>query len=138
MQRTSIRVATPMTFQKARSFHLIKCVLDNAGLLDSTDDYSNVSRAKRKKRIPQKDEISEINAALLSKEPKSAGSTSFDKHVKQSPLIIPKCQGEMRIITFTDQPDVIKKILGTCGRRLMSLRRNPPANRLPLIQPATS
>jgi len=31
------------------------------------------------------------------------------------PLTCPKCQGEMRIISFIDQPDVIKKILQHLG-----------------------
>ena len=31
------------------------------------------------------------------------------------PLICPKCQGEMRIISFIDQPGVIKKFLQHIG-----------------------
>ena len=31
--------------------------------------------------------------------------------MKTDPLICPKCQGEMRIISFIDQPDVIKILL---------------------------
>ena len=38
------------------------------------------------------------------------------------PLTCPKCQGEMRIISFIDQPDVIKKILQYLGLWEESLR----------------
>ena len=38
------------------------------------------------------------------------------KVYETDPLICPKCQGEMRIISFIDQPDVIKKILDHLGR----------------------
>jgi hypothetical protein len=31
--------------------------------------------------------------------------------MNQTPPTCPKCPGEMRIISFIDQPDVIKKIL---------------------------
>jgi hypothetical protein len=35
---------------------------------------------------------------------------SVSKPGSSDPLTCPKCQGEMRIISFIDQPDVIKKI----------------------------
>ena len=37
------------------------------------------------------------------------------KVYETDPLICPKCQGEMRIISFIDQPGVIKKILQPIG-----------------------
>ncbi len=37
------------------------------------------------------------------------------KVYETDPLTCPKCQGEMRIISFIDQPDVIKKILQHLG-----------------------
>ncbi len=40
---------------------------------------------------------------------------SHEKAKDLSPLTCPKCQGEMRIISFIDQPDVIKKILDHLG-----------------------
>jgi hypothetical protein len=56
-------------------------------------------------------EISEIDAAPLSKELKKRWSYFIRKVYETDPLACPKCQGEMRIISFIDQPDVIKKIL---------------------------
>jgi hypothetical protein len=50
-----------------------------------------------------------IDVAPLSKELKSAGPTSSKKFMKQIRLPVTKCQGEMRMISFIDQPDVIKK-----------------------------
>jgi hypothetical protein len=44
-------------------------------------------REPKEKKIPQKAEISEINATLLSKELKSAGPTSFEKFMKQIRLL---------------------------------------------------
>ena len=37
------------------------------------------------------------------------------KVYETDPLICPKCQGKMRITSFIDQPDVIKKILQHLG-----------------------
>jgi len=54
-------------------------------------------------------EISEIDAAPLSKELKKRWSYFIRKVYGTDPLACPKCQGEMRIISFIDQPDVIKK-----------------------------
>src|SRR5262245_13990964 len=78
--------------------------------------YSNVSRGKRKKEKPEeKTEISEIDAPLVSKELKKRWSYFIRKVYETDPLTCPKCQGEMRIISFIDQPYVIKKILQHLG-----------------------
>jgi len=60
-------------------------------------------------------EISEIDAPPLSKELKKRWSHFIRKVYETDPLACPKCQGEMRIISFIDQPDVIKKILKHLG-----------------------
>ncbi|PYJ64880.1 MAG: hypothetical protein DME76_19240 [Verrucomicrobia bacterium] len=74
--------------------------------------YSNVSRGKRKKEKPKEEtEISEIDAPALSKELKKRWSYFIRQVYETDPLICAKCQGEMRIISFIDQPEVIKKIL---------------------------
>jgi hypothetical protein len=74
--------------------------------------YSNVSRGKRKKEKPEeKTETSEIDVPPLSKELKKRWSYFIRKVYVTNPLICPKCQGEMRINSFIDQPGVIKKIL---------------------------
>ena len=55
--------------------------------------------------------LSEIDAPALSKELKKRWSNFIRKVYETDPLICAKCQGEMRIISFIDQPEVIKKIL---------------------------
>ena len=84
--------------------------------------YSNVSRGKRKKEKPEektevswKPEVIEIEAPPVSKELKKRWSHFIRKVYEADPLTCPKCQGEMRIISFIDQPDVIKKILQHLG-----------------------
>ena len=43
-------------------------------------------------------------------------TANFSGKARESfPLIVPKCQGEMRIISFIDQGDVIKKVLQHLG-----------------------
>ena len=79
----------------ARSFSLLLC-------------RRSASKAAKPK---DETEISEIDAAPLSKELKKRWSYFIRKVYETDPLACPKCQGEMRIISFIDQPDVIKKIL---------------------------
>jgi len=49
-------------------------------------------------------EISEIDAAPLSKELKKRWAYFIRKVYETDSLACPKCQGEMRIISFIDQP----------------------------------
>ena len=96
--------------------------------------YSNVARGKRKKEKPQENEVNwkpeviEIAPPLVSKELKKRWSHLIRKVYETDPLTCPKCQGEMwfdelttlrkpegRIISFIDQPEVIKKILQHLG-----------------------
>ena len=52
-------------------------------------------------------------------------------HVYETdPLTCPKCQGEIRIISFIDQPEVIKKILQHLG--LWEESHAPPENDPPV------
>ena len=71
----------------------------------------------RRSASKPKDEtkISEIDASPLSKEFKKRWSYFIRKVYKTDPFACPKCPGEMRIISFIDQPDVIKKILQPLG-----------------------
>ena len=46
------------------------------------------------------------------------------------PLTCPKCQGEMRLISFIDQPDVIKKTLQHLG--LWEESQAPPQRHPPI------
>ena len=84
--------------------------------------YSNVSRGKRKKGevaaaddVSWKPEVIEVAPPPVSKELKKRWSHFIRKVYETDPLTCPKCQGEMRIISFIDQPDVIKKILQHLG-----------------------
>ena len=55
----------------------------------------------------------------------------FIRKVYQTdPLGCPKCQGEMRIISFIDAPDVIKKILQHLG--LWEESHAPPESERPI------
>jgi len=54
----------------------------------------------------------------------------LQKDAETDPLTCPKCQGEMRIVSFIDQPEAIKKILQHLGLWEESHApptRNPPA-----------
>jgi hypothetical protein len=87
-------------------------------------------RRSASKAAKPKDEtdISEIDAAPLSKEFKKRWSYFIRKVYETDSLACPKCLGEMwfdelttlrglegRIISFIDQPDVIKKFLQHLG-----------------------
>jgi hypothetical protein len=76
------------------------------------------------------------------KELKKRWSYFIRKVYETDPLICPKCQGEMRIISFIDQPGVIKKILQHIGLWEESHappERDPPIKRdylRSILQPA--
>jgi hypothetical protein len=75
--------------------------------------YSNVSRGKRKKEKVEEEpaEVTEVPPPLVSKELKKRWSYFIKKVYETDPLVCPKCSGEMKIISFIDQWDVIRKIL---------------------------
>jgi hypothetical protein len=93
--------------------------------------YSNVARGKRKKEKPEeKTDIREINAPTISRELKKRWSYFIRKVYETDPLVCPKCHGEMRIISFIDAPDVIKKILQHLG--LWEESHAPPESERPI------
>ncbi|MBI2986857.1 MAG: hypothetical protein HYY45_08820 [Deltaproteobacteria bacterium] len=65
--------------------------------------------------VSWKPEFIEIAPPPVSKELKKRWPHFIRKVYETDPLTCPKCQGEMRIIAFIDQPDVIKKILQHLG-----------------------
>jgi len=67
------------------------------------------------RRTPCRSSVIEIDPPLVSKELKKRWSYFIRKVYETDPLTGPKCQGEMRIISFIEQPDVIKKILDHLG-----------------------
>ncbi|MCZ6562931.1 MAG: transposase [Deltaproteobacteria bacterium] len=85
-------------------------------------NYSNVSRGKRKKEKPKREEalswkpeIIEVAPPTISKELKKRWSHFIQKVYETDPLVCPKCSGEMHIISYIDQGAVIKKILQHLG-----------------------
>ena len=54
-------------------------------------------------------EIIEIDPPAVSKELKKRWSYFIRKVYETDPLTCPQCQGEVVIISFIDQPEVIKK-----------------------------
>ena len=68
-----------------------------------------------KTEISWKPEVIDVVPPPISKDLKRRWSYFIRKVYETDPLTYPKCQGEMRIISFIDQPDVIKKILHHFG-----------------------
>ena len=65
--------------------------------------------------ISWKPEVIAVAPPPISKELKKRWSYFIRKVYETDPLTCPKCQREMRIISFIDQPGVIKKILQHLG-----------------------
>jgi hypothetical protein len=66
--------------------------------------------------LPSASSIARRGCAGRSRCPHARSARYFIRKVYETdPLTCPKCPGEMRIISFIDQPDVIKKILEHLG-----------------------
>jgi len=72
-------------------------------------------RSTPRKEKLEEQEIIALDPPPVSKELKKRWSYFIRKVYETAPLICPKCEGEMRIISFIDQPEVIKKILQHLG-----------------------
>jgi len=77
--------------------------------------YSNVSRGKRKKQ-----DLDDIIPSILEFEGSSKAfrknwARLIQKIYKTDPLGCPKCSGKMKILSFIEDPEVIKKILNHLG-----------------------
>ena len=102
--------------------------------------YSNASRGKRKKEehkgdVSWKPEVIEVAPPPIFKEFKKRWSYFIRKVYETNPLTCPKCQGEMRHISFIDQPEIIRKILQHLGLWEESHappRRDPPLKKIVL------
>jgi len=89
--------------------------------------YSNVARGKRKKK-DQDDLIPSIlEPEGSSKEHRKNWARLIQKIYETDPLCCPKCSGQMRILSFIEDPDVIKKILKHLG--LWDIKARPPPKR---------
>ncbi len=93
--------------------------------------YSNVSRGKRKKQ--NQDELipSILQPHGSSKQYRRNWSRLIQKIYEVNPLICPKCQGLMKILSFIESPEVIKKILKHLGLWEMKARPPPKSNTPP-------
>jgi len=74
--------------------------------------YSNASRGRRKKPehkedVIRKPEFVEVAPPPMSKELKRRWSHFIQKVYETDPLVCPKCSGQMRIISFIGQRDII-------------------------------
>ena len=79
--------------------------------------YSNVSRGKRKKQ-----DLDDIIPSILEPEGSSKAfrknwARLIQKIHETDPLCCPKCSGKMKILSFIEDPEVIKKILKSRPRR---------------------
>ncbi len=86
--------------------------------------YSNVSRGKRKKQ-----DLDDIIPSMLEPEGSSKAlrknwARFIQKIYETDPLCCPKCSGKMKILSFIEDPEVIKKILKHLG--LWDIKARPP------------
>lgn len=77
--------------------------------------YGNVSRGKRKKQ-----DLDDIIPSILEPEGSSKAfrknwARLIQKIYETDPLCCPKCSGKMKILSFIEDPEVIKKILKHLG-----------------------
>src|SRR3990172_2060755 len=91
-------------------------------------------KPEEKTEITWKPEVIEIDVPPVSKELKKRWSYFIRKVYETDPLTCPKCEGEIRIIAFIDQPDVIRKILQHLG---LWEESHAPPRRDPAIKEST-
>ena len=92
--------------------------------------YSNKSRGMRKKAETDDDIPAVIPNEMSSKESRQNWVRLIQKNYEVDPLICPKCWGQMHIISFIEELDIIEKILRHLG--LWDIRNHDPP------QPVTS
>jgi len=88
--------------------------------------YSNRSRGERKKTEEDSSTPKVIEPVLSSKEYRSRWSRLIRKIYEVDPLICPECGGEMRIISFIEQKELIHRILAQLGISKEGPSRSPP------------
>lgn len=94
--------------------------------------YSNVCRGRRKKKNQDGLIPFILEPDDNSKAHRKSWARLIQKIYEVDPLTCPKCQGQMRIIGFIEDPEVIKKILKHLGLWLPKRRPQPRANGPPL------
>ena len=95
--------------------------------------YSNVSRGKRKKQNQDEWIPCILESEGPTKEYKKNWARLIQKIYEVDPLTCPKCQGQMRIISFIEDQEIIKKILKHLGLWLVKKIPSPRANAPPHI-----
>jgi len=99
--------------------------------------YSNKTRGVRAKAenpmkdkttetVPDEVEVIDVSKYQPQKVPSLTWRECIKKIWKQDPLICPECQSEMRILSFIDNPVVIKKILKYLNLWDEKSARDPP------------
>jgi hypothetical protein len=86
--------------------------------------YSNVSRGNRKKQNQDEWIPCILESDESSKERRKNWARLIQKIYEVDPLTCPKCQGAMRVISFIEGQDVIKRILKHLG--LWEVKPRPP------------
>ena len=88
--------------------------------------YSNKSRGMRKKAGANYTIPAVTKNEMSSKEFRQNWARLIQKIYEVDPLVCPKCQGQMHIISFIEELDIIEKILRHLG--LWDIRNHDPPN----------
>jgi len=94
--------------------------------------YSNVSRGKRKKADEDVKIPCILEQELSDQDFRRNWARLIQKIYEVDPLICSRCSGDMRVIAFIEDPDVIKKILMHLGLWNVKRKPNPLANAPPI------
>jgi hypothetical protein len=94
--------------------------------------YSNVSRGKRKKSDADDAIPCILEPELTDRGFRRNWARLIQKIYEVDPLVCPKCFGAMRIISFIEDPDVMKKILKHLGLWDVKRKPRPVANAPPI------
>jgi hypothetical protein len=85
--------------------------------------YSNVSRGNRQKEGPDDAIPCILEPEGNAKAFRKSWARLIQKIYEVDPLVCPKCQGAMRVISFIEDPSVIRDILNHLGLWLARARR---------------
>ena len=88
----------------------------------NSEDFK--SRGLRKKANTDNQVPALIESEISSKKFRKNWTRLIQKIYNVNPLLCPKCLGSMKIISFIDDSEIIKKILNSLG--LWDVKRKPP------------
>jgi len=86
--------------------------------------YSNVKRGRRKKKNQDEWMPCILEANESAKRYRKSWARLIQKIYEVDPLTCPKCSGKMKVISFIEDEDIIKKILKHLG--LWEIKARPP------------